>query len=59
MYDKENKYVHKCHVCKKNFYVVNIHDYQWKFNNKLCCSYTCMRKLEQPYIKKLKNKIKE
>lgn len=50
--------VKKCSVCgETNVYWCNMKEYQWIFKGKFCCSYTCYRKLEKPYIEKYKNKI--
>lgn len=64
---KDNR-VRTCPICNKKFFVSrrNEYDYNWgysiKENNedvKLFCSYSCMRKFEVPYLKRVNRKIQK
>lgn len=40
-------YDRKCVCCGTVRYVTYLREWKWKFRNKFCCSYTCMRKMEK------------
>jgi hypothetical protein len=58
MYEKKNVSIGVliCPVCSKRFIPAPYHIYKARVNGNrvLCCSYTCMRKNETEYEKKLK-----
>ena len=47
----------KCAVCGSEFLIMNFEEYAWRFQGKLCCSYTCFRKLEKPLIEKYTKRL--
>lgn len=50
--------MHKCAECGKEFCLLSTCNYAWKYEKKLLCSYTCMRKYEREHIKNKINTVK-
>lgn len=48
----------KCPICGKMFFTLDIKQYQWKFNGKKYCSYTCMRVDEKKYLEEVNKNLK-